>query len=100
MSEDVQDSRPSEMGRREHNADASAKRVVLRYLDPATGAWTNFSPATLIPSSWDYMSYTNTPGTVDTYVYKSGGSGGATVATVTVTWTDSTKTVLASVVRT
>jgi hypothetical protein len=54
----------------------------------------------LVPKKWDYLSYTATNATTDTYVYKSGGSGGTTVATVTVTWTDSTKTVLSTVVRT
>lgn len=53
----------------------------------------------LVPQAFDYISYTSAS-TTDTYVYKTGGSGGTTVATVTVTWTDSTKTVLSTVART
>ena len=53
----------------------------------------------LVPKVYDYISYTS-GSTTDTYTYKTGGSGGSTVATVTVTWTDSTKTVLSTVIRT
>lgn len=38
--------------------------------------------------------------TTDTYTFKSGGAGGATVATVTITYTDSTKAVIATVEKT
>lgn len=48
---------------------------------------------------FDYIAYTPAS-TTDTYVYKTGGSGGTTQATVVVTWTDSTKTVLSTVVKT
>ena len=48
----------------------------------------------------DYISYTNTSGTVDTYVYKTGGSGGTTVATLTITYTDTTKSQPSSIVKT
>lgn len=49
--------------------------------------------------AYDYIG--NTPAsTTDTYVYKIGGSGGTTQGTVVVTWTDSTKTVLSTVVKT
>lgn len=60
---------------------------------------TPISPATdtLLRYGADYVSYTATSPTVDTFVYKTGGSGGTTVATVTVTYTDDTHTVLVSV---
>lgn len=48
---------------------------------------------------YDYIAYTSAS-TTDTYVYKTGGSGGTTQGTVVVTWTDSTKTVLSTVVKT
>jgi len=48
----------------------------------------------------DYISYTNTSTTVDTYVYKTGGSGGTTVATLTITYTDTTKSQPSSIVKT
>lgn len=38
--------------------------------------------------------------TTDTYTFKTGGSGGSTVATVVVTYTDSTKEFIDSVART
>lgn len=47
---------------------------------------------TLVPRKYDYIAYTSTNATTDTYVYKTGGSGGTTVATVTIVWTDSNKT--------
>ena len=54
----------------------------------------------LLPIVYDYMSYTNTNATTDTYVYKSGGSGGTLVATVTIVYTDSTKAQVSTVTRT
>lgn len=49
---------------------------------------------------WDYMGQTVTSSTIDTFVFKTGGSGGTTVATVVVTYTDSTHAVLSNVTRT
>lgn len=54
----------------------------------------------LLPVEYDAVTYTNTSSTVDTYQYYTGGTGGTLVATVTITWTNSTKTVLVSAVRT
>lgn len=48
----------------------------------------------------DYVSYTNTSSVVDTYVFKTGGSGGTTVATLTITYTDSSKAQVQSVEKT
>lgn len=50
--------------------------------------------------SYDTITYTATSGTVDTYIYKTGGASGTTTATVTVTYTDSGHGTLVSVVRT
>lgn len=49
-----------------------------------------------VPGAYDYMSYTSGLST-DTYVFKTGGAGGTTVKTLVVTWTDNTKSVLATV---
>lgn len=49
--------------------------------------------------TYDYVSYASAS-TTDTYVFKTGGSGGTTQATIVVTWTDSTKTVLSNVTKT
>ena len=54
----------------------------------------------LVTKAYDYMAYTNTNTTTDTYVYKSGGTGGTIVATVTIVYTDSTKSVISTVTRT
>lgn len=48
--------------------------------------------------AYDYVSLTQAS-TTDTYVFKSGGSGGTTVATVVITYTDSTKATLATVAK-
>lgn len=49
--------------------------------------------------SYDYISLAQDTLT-DTWTYKTGGSGGTTVATVTVTYTDSGKGTIASVAKT
>ena len=55
----------------------------------------------LLPKVYDYMSYTNTNTTTDTYVYKAGGVGGTTVATITIVYSDpTTKAVISTVTRT
>ena len=45
--------------------------------------------------TYDYISYTS-GSTTDVYVFKSGGSGGTTTATVTINWTNTDKNVLAT----
>lgn len=54
----------------------------------------------LVPKAYDYMSYTNTNATTDTYTYYTGGVGGTLVATVTIVYTDSTKAQVSTVTRT
>lgn len=54
----------------------------------------------LVPFVFDYIGANYAGATADVYTYKTGGAGGSTVATITVNWTDTTKSVLASVVRT
>lgn len=41
--------------------------------------------------SYDYMAYTNTNTTTDTYKFYSGGAGGTLVATEVIVYTDTTK---------
>lgn len=48
----------------------------------------------------DYIGVTYPTSTTEEYVYKIGGSGGTTVATVTVVYTSSTKVDLSSVTKT
>lgn len=47
--------------------------------------------------AWDYLDVQQTSSTVETYVFKTGGSGGTTVATCVVTYTSSAKTDLDTV---
>lgn len=50
---------------------------------------------------WDYVAMALSAGdTTETYTFKSGGSGGTTVATVVVVYTTSTRDVLTSVTKT
>ena len=42
-------------------------------------------------SDYDYLDVQQTSSSVETYVFKTGGSGGSPVRTVVVTYTDSTK---------
>lgn len=49
---------------------------------------------------YDTVVYTNTSTTVDTYTYRSGGVGGSVTATVTITYTDVTKSQVSTIVRT
>jgi len=51
--------------------------------------------AGMVDSAYDYIGYTNNA-TSDVYTYKIGGSGGTTVATITVNFTDATKDTLAA----
>lgn len=55
-----------------------------RYLDVFTTGGAG------IPN-WDYLDVQQTSPTVETYVFKIGGSGGTTVRTIVITYTSSTK---------
>lgn len=52
----------------------------------------------LITVNWDYLSKTE-GATSNTFVFKTGGAGGTTVATLVVDYTDSTKATLLSVTK-
>lgn len=54
----------------------------------------------LVPERFDYVAYTNTSSTVDTYTYRTGGQGGQIVATVVIAYTDTTKEQVSTVART
>lgn len=49
---------------------------------------------------YDYVSRTLAPDTTETYIFKQGGSGGTTVATVVVVYTDNTLTDILTVTKT
>jgi hypothetical protein len=54
----------------------------------------------LVPVPFDYIGASYPTPETEVYVYKTGGAGGTTVATVTVTYVTSSKEELVSVVRT
>jgi hypothetical protein len=73
----------------------------LRSFDPnISGYRVSIAGGMLVTAAFDYIAYTNTNSTTDTYVYKTGGSSGNTVATVTIVYTDSTKATVSTVTRT
>ena len=53
----------------------------------------------LINFAWDYVAVTYPSGTQEVYTFKTGGSGGTTVGTITVNYTDSTKASLLNAAR-
>lgn len=53
-----------------------------------------------VQASWDYLSVAYPTSTQEVYTFKSGGSGGTTIATVVVDYTDSTKDFISTVART
>ena len=52
------------------------------------------------PTNYDYVALTQTDSTTDVYTFKRGGSGGTTVGTVTIVYTDATHNTLSTVTRT
>lgn len=92
----------TEIENREHIApdktgdNIAAKKVANYHWDGTN--WQR-QGASLVPSGYDYMSYSNTSSTVDTYTYKTGGVSGTTVATITITYTDNTKSTISNVAR-
>lgn len=52
----------------------------------------------LVQVPYDYISLTQAT-TTDTWVFKNGGAAGATVATVTITYTDVSKSVISTVAK-
>jgi hypothetical protein len=69
-----------------------ASKPVVRVTDVAGNS--------MVPSVWDYLKVTYPLGTTEVYTFKTGGSGGTTVSTVTVVYTDSTKANVDTVTRT
>lgn len=55
---------------------------------------------TLVTKNYDYVSVSYDSATQETYTFKSGGSGGTTVATIVIVYTDSTKANISTVTKT
>jgi hypothetical protein len=60
----------------------------------------NASSGMLVGVAYDAVDVQQTSATVETYVFKSGGLAGTTVKTIVITYTDSTKANLDTVVAT
>lgn len=50
--------------------------------------------------AWDYLSMTISPSDTETYIFKTGGASGTTVATIVVVYTDSTRADILTVTKT
>jgi hypothetical protein len=68
-------------------------------INPTTGRLLVDVAGILAGVTYDYASLAQTS-TIDTWTFKVGGSGGTLVATITITYTDSTKATISTVVRT
>lgn len=73
-------------------SDADGETPVYIYGDPTTHELLVKSVGSLNPiANYDFIDVQQTSSTVETYVFKLGGSGGSTVRTIVVTYTSSTK---------
>jgi len=59
-----------------------------------------FSVSGMLSETYDYLSVNYATATQEIYTFKTGGSGGTTVATLTVNYTDSTKANVSNVAKT
>ena len=59
-----------------------------------------FNVSGMLSESYDYVAVSYPLTTQEVYVFKSGGSGGTTVATVTINYTDATKANISDVAKT
>ena len=81
------------------SSDGSRTPIEL-YANPSTNALLVQTSGLIGGVNYDYIDYKNTSTTVDTYVYKTGGSGGTIIKTVTITYTDTTKNQVSNVAYT
>lgn len=71
---------------REHNEDASAKKVVQQWLNSATGEWSNVVPDLVSGMDYDNITVTNTSATSDEVVFNLSSNP---VKTMNITYVDS-----------
>ena len=87
--------------RAEHvDENVSAKRSASYTWDGSN--WQRQAPlaAGMVTSAFDYVSVAYPDGTTETFTFKTGGSGGTTVATITIVYTDSSKVNISTVAKT
>ena len=80
----------SPLERKEHNESASAKRVVPYGFNGS--AYVSQAFDLIAKVDYDYLDVQQTDSDTETFVFKLGGSGGTTVRTIVVNYTDSNKT--------
>lgn len=84
---------------KEHDATFGVKKVSL-FGDGGNNTLVRMGTGLNLPG-WDYCSRALSGGdTTETFTFKTGGSGGTTVATVVVVYTDSTRVDISSVTKT
>jgi len=86
---------PSQRDREYNNFADNGDGTTSRYMQVTGGLGTILSGVT-----YDYILATYPTSSSEVYTFKLGGSGGTTVATVTVQYTSASKQVLTSVTRT
>lgn len=76
-----------------------AQVIKASYDETAGGLKTTSIGGALVTEVFDYISATYPLATQEVYVYKTGGSGGTTVATITVNYVDATKNEVLNVTK-
>ena len=85
------------MSVRDHGIEALRKSAVA--IDADTYQLRTILNNALVTVAFDYISAAYPTTTQEVYTYKTGGSGGTTVATITVNYTDTTKNFITDVTR-
>lgn len=75
----------------EHDPINHAKRVDNYTWNADSGVWERMASELKAGKDYDFVDVQQTNTTTETYVYKTGGSGGTTVQTVVVVYTDDSK---------
>jgi hypothetical protein len=88
-------------GCRTHMAtDLDFQQVIQAAFDPASEGLKVAPSSGLVNFNYDYVSMALSGGdTIETYTYKSGGPSGTVTGTIVVTYTDNTRNILSTVVR-
>lgn len=68
-----------------------AKRVANYVVGPDGSTWARMGQDLIANKDFDYIDVQQTSSSIDTFVFKRGGSSGNTVQTIKITYTDSTK---------
>ena len=82
------------------NTHTDSSQVLKKAFDETDNTiLTKSSGGTLVTEHFDYISAAYPDSVTEVYTYKTGGSGGTTVATVTTVYTTAAKTLLITVTK-